>query len=147
MAIDRKWIGRESEERVVDVEKGRLQLFAMATGDANSIYTDEAAAKAAGHPAIPAPPTWVFSLGLIAPARETNISEIIDNLGAVLHGEQDFQYHRMIYAGDVIRLKTKIVDIYDKKGGKLEFIVQDTTAHNQDDELCVTSRTVIVVRN
>ena len=65
----------------------------------------------------------------------------------MLHGEQAFTYHAPIYAGDRIRLKTRTVDIYDKKGGAMEFVVQDTTAHNQDGELCVTARTTVVVRN
>jgi acyl dehydratase len=68
------------------------------------------------------------------------------NIGNVLHGEQRFDYHAPIHAGDRIRLKTTTVDIYEKKGGALEFIVQDTTAHNQNDVLCVSSRSVIVVR-
>ncbi|MBL4789628.1 MAG: MaoC family dehydratase N-terminal domain-containing protein [Kordiimonadaceae bacterium] len=147
MAIDPKWLGVESGDRYVDIEKGRLQLFAMATGETNQIYTDDAAAITAGHPALPAPPTWVFSLGLIAPGAKNNISEMIPNIGALLHGEQDFTYHKMLYAGDRVRINTKTVDIYSKKGGKLDFIVQETTAHNQHNDLCVTARTVAVVRN
>ena len=55
--IDRKHIGVVSEPRTIDVEKGQLRFFAKATGETNPIYFDEAAAQAAGHPAIPAPPT------------------------------------------------------------------------------------------
>jgi acyl dehydratase len=65
----------------------------------------------------------------------------------VLHGEQSFTYHRQIFAGDRIRLKTKVIDIYDKKGGALEFVVMETTSHNQDGQLCVTARNIAVVRN
>ena len=57
--IDRKFIGMESRRRgSLDVEKGRLRLFAKATGEKNPIYFDEAAAKAAGYPALPVPPTF-----------------------------------------------------------------------------------------
>ncbi len=146
--IDReKFIGLESEDRVVEVEAGQLRLFALATGEPGAIYRDEAAARAAGHRAIPAPPTFAFSLGLLAPAKRGSLVEMGVNIGRVLHGEQAFSYHAPIYAGDRIRLKTRVVDIYDKKGGAMEFIVQDTTAHNQAGELCVTARTVAVVRN
>ncbi len=146
--IDRaKFVGLESEERFVDVEAGQLRLFALATGEPSAIYSDEAAAKAAGHRAIPAPPTFAFSLGLLAPAKRGSLVEMSVNIGRVLHGEQAFSYHAPIYAGDRISLKTKVVDIYDKKGGAMEFIVQDTTAHNQDGQLCVTARSVVVVRN
>ena len=147
MAIDRKFIGRESEERSVEVEKGQLRLFAKAVGEINPIYTDETAAREAGYPALPAPPTFAFSLGLLAPAQKGSIVEMGVNIGNVLHGEQRFDYHAPIHAGDRVRLKTTTVDIYEKKGGALEFIVQDTTAHNQNDVLCVSARTVIVVRH
>ena len=49
--------------------------------------------------------------------------------------------------GDRIRIRTTVVDIYDKKGGALEFVVAETTSHNQAGELCVTARTVTVVRH
>jgi hypothetical protein len=49
--------------------------------------------------------------------------------------------------GDRIRLRQRIVDIYDKKGGALEFVVLETSATNQDDELCATMHTVAVLRN
>ncbi|MGR3780991.1 MAG: FAS1-like dehydratase domain-containing protein, partial [Albimonas sp.] len=48
--------------------------------------------------------------------------------------EQAFRYGAPICAGDVITLRSKIVDIYDKKGGALEFIVTDCSATNQDGE-------------
>lgn len=147
MAIDRKFIGLESEVRYVDVEKGQLRLFATAVTERNPIYTDEAAARAAGYSSLPAPPTFAFSLGLLAPARIGNVGDMVENIGDVLHAGQSFDYRQLIFAGDRIRLQTRTADIFYKKGGRLLFIVQDTTAHNQRDELCVTSRTTFVVRN
>ena len=146
MAIDRKFIGTESEDRFVEVEKGQLRLFAKATGETNPIYTDEAAAMAAGYPALPAPPTFAFSLALLAPAGGGSLAEMGINIGNVLHGEQHFDYHAGIHAGDTIRLRSRITDIYEKKGGALEFIVQETTAHNQHGALCVAARGITVVR-
>ncbi|BCW90889.1 hypothetical protein sos41_40650 [Alphaproteobacteria bacterium SO-S41] len=146
MGIDRKFIGRESEERSVEVEKGQLRLFAKATGETNPIYSDEVAARDAGYPALPAPPTFAFSLALLAPAEGGSLTEMGVNIGNVLHGEQHFDYRAPIHAGDTIRLKSRITDIYEKKGGALEFIVQETTAHNQHGTLCVAARGITVVR-
>jgi len=146
--IDRAHIGVESEPRRIDVEKGQLRFFAKATGETNPIYFDEAAARAAGHKALPAPPTFTFSLALGAAAKR---GDVFDDMGVsrarVLHGEQRFFHHHPIYAGDVMTLKTRTIDIYDKKGGVLEFVVQDTTAVNQEGQLCTTMRVVTVVRN
>ncbi len=145
--LDRSFIGLETAARSVEVEKGQLKAFAGATGEKNPIYFDEAAARAAGHPALPAPPTFLFSLGLLAPETDGAIAKLGVDMGKVLHGEQSFTYGKPIYAGDVITLKTRISDIYDKRGGALDFIIQDTEAANQNGETVGVTRTVIVVRN
>lgn len=151
MAIDRKHLGEVSEPRVIDVEKGQLRFFAKATGETNPIYFDEDAARAAGHPTLPAPPTFLFSLALGAPAKRGNILDAENGMGVdmrrILHGEQRFEYHRQIYAGDRVTLVTTTGEIYEKKGGALEFITQDTTATNDAGELLATMRVVTVVRN
>lgn len=146
--IDRAHIGTVSEPRQIEVEKWQLKFFAKATGENDPIYFDDGAARAAGHPTIPAPPTFAFSLALGAPAK---LGDLFEDIGIdrarVLHGEQRFTHHKPIYAGDTVTLVTETVDIYDKKAGALEFVVQDTRLHNQDGELCTTMRVVTVVRN
>ena len=145
--LDKSFIGLTTKPRSVDVEKGQLKFFASATGETNPVYFDESAAKAAGHPAIPAPPTFLFCLGTMAPGDENIMGKLGVDIGRVLHGEQQFTYAKPIYAGDTITMTTKITDIYDKKGGALDFIVQDTEAQNQKGESVGLARTVIVVRN
>jgi acyl dehydratase len=146
--IDRAYIGVVSEPRVIDVEKGQLKFFARATGTRDPIYFDEAAAGRAGHRALPAPPTFLFSLGLGAPAKRGDLfTDMCIDVARILHGEQSFRYHQPIYAGDRITLVTQTVDIFEKKGGALEFVVQETRATNQHGELCASMRIVTVVRN
>jgi acyl dehydratase len=143
-------IGMVSEPRTIDVEKGFLKFFAHATGETDPVYFDEEAARAAGHPAIPAPPTWLFSLGMAAPARRGGLfaSEgFALDMARVLHGEQSFTYHRPIYAGDTLTLTTTTTDIYAKKGGALEFIVQETQAVGSEGALRAEMRFITVVRN
>jgi acyl dehydratase len=145
--LDRSFIGLETKPRSVEVEKGQLKFFARATGETNPVYFDEAAARAAGHRALPAPPTFLFCLETMAPAQDGVMAKLGIDIGRVLHGEQQFTTGKPIYAGDTITLMTRIADMYDKKGGALDFIVQDTSAVNQDGENVGTSRTIIVVRN
>lgn len=145
--LDRSFIGLKTESRSILVEAGQLRFFARATGEKNPIYFDEAAARAAGHPALPAPPTFLFCLGSLAPEGESTIAKLGVDMGRVLHGEQTFTHGQPIYAGDVVTLTTRISDIYDKRGGALDFIVQDTEAANQNGESVGVTRTVIVVRN
>ncbi len=145
--IDKKHIGRMTPPQTIDVEKGRLKFFAKAIGETDPVYSDEAAAKAAGYASIPAPPTFAFCLEMETNSLWDNIAAMGVPVGKILHGSQNFAYHAPIYAGDRITFVTKVSDIYDKKSGALEFIVEDTTAKNQADVLVAELQRVIVVRN
>ena len=145
--IDRRHIGHALPPFQVAVESGRLRFFAKATGQQDPVYLDATAARAAGHPGLPVPPTFLFCLEMESP----NPSAIRDLLGIdyrrILHGEQGFTYHAMAHAGDTLTFQQRIEDIYDKKGGALEFVVRNTRVSNQRDELVAELRCVTVVRN
>lgn len=145
--IDKKHIGRTTPPMTFDIEKGRLRFFAKAIGETNPIYSDEAAAKAAGYVSLPAPPTFLFCLEMETNSLWDNIAAMGVPVGKILHGSQSFTYHAPVCAGDRITFVTKVSDIYDKKGGALEFIVEDSTATNQDGVLVGELQRVIVVRN
>ena len=145
--IDKKHIGRTTAPQTFDVEKGRLKFFAKAIGEKNPVYSDEAAAKAAGYKTIPAPPTFAFCLEMETNSLWDNIAAMGVPVGKTLHGSQSFKYHAPIYAGDQITFVTKVSDIVDKKGGKMEFITEDSTGTNQDGVLVCELQRVIVVLN
>ena len=145
--LDRQHIGHMLAPFSTEVEKGRLRLFAKATGQTDPVYTDEAAARAAGHPALPVPPTFFFCLEMEAP----NPAAIRELLGMdyrrILHGEQGFSYHAMAYAGDTLTFAQRIEDIYAKKNGALEFVVRKTRVTNQRGEPVADMRCTTVYRN
>jgi acyl dehydratase len=145
--IDKSHIGLVSESHSVNVEKGRLKFFAKAIGETNPIYFDEAAAKAAGYRSIPAPPTFLFSLDFEQKNPFAVLETLKIQLGKVLHAEQSFNYYASVCAGDTVTLQSKVIDIYDKKGGALGFVVQEFTVMNQDDTLVAKMQRTIVVRN
>lgn len=145
--LDRSKIGYEFNRFNTDVEKGRLRFFAKAIGETNPIYTEEAAARDAGYKAIPAPPTFAFSLGLDGPELLPVLDLLNMEMGRILHGTQEFQYLGQVYAGDTITVYSKIKDIFDKKGGALEFVVMESTYTNQDDEIVVKSEQTLVYRH
>ena len=145
--IDKKHIGLKSTPHTVEVEKGRLRFFAKAIGEADPIYTEEAVAKAAGYSSLPAPPTFVFCLEMEKPNPFEDLESMAIDLGKVLHAEQSFCYHAPICAGDTLTFQTKVSDIYAKKDGALEFVIQDCNVINQTDTLVAELRRVIVVRN
>lgn len=130
----------------VEVERSRLRAFAHATGQENPIYWDEAAARRAGHPSLPVPPTFLFCLEMQSP----NPMEVFERLGVdyarVLHGEQHFVFHSLAYAGETLRFEPRIADLYEKKGGTLGFIVQETRVEGIDGVAVADLRSVMVVR-
>ncbi|MBV1878521.1 MAG: MaoC family dehydratase N-terminal domain-containing protein [Pseudomonadales bacterium] len=145
--VDTSIIGRETQPRTIAVEQGQVQFFAKATGSKDRIHWDLEAAKAAGHPAIPAPPTFLFCLENLAPAKEASVLATLGvDIGKVLHGEQRFTYGAQIYTGDEITLTTKVVDAYDKKGGALQFVVSETSAVNQNGESVGSMTNSLVIR-
>ncbi|MFC4272717.1 MaoC family dehydratase [Sneathiella chungangensis] len=145
--IDRSHIGREFGVHTAEIEKGRLRFFAKATGETNPIYFDEDAAKAAGLPTLPAPPTFLFSMDMEVPDPFEILAIMDIDLGKILHGNQEFTYHKDVYAGDSISFKSTVTDIFDKKGGALEFVVKKTSATNQHGDVVAEMTRTIVVRN
>ncbi|SAK57708.1 hypothetical protein AWB75_02259 [Caballeronia catudaia] len=145
MSIDKKHIGMRLPVYTASADAWRLRFFAKATGETNPVYFDEAAARDAGYPTLPLPPTFLFSLEFEQPSTAWR-----DELGIVpsriLHGEQSFTYHRMAYAGDVLRYESRVADIYDKKNGALWFIVRETRVTSQRGEHVADLRSIIVQR-
>jgi acyl dehydratase len=76
---------------------------------------------------------------------------ILDELGIdkrrSMHAEQSFVYHADLCAGDVVTGWQRVVDVYDKKNGALEFLITETRLENQRGEHVCDMRTTVVVRN
>lgn len=145
--IDKKWIGHALPASVLPIERTRLQFFAKAIGETDPVYTDVAAARDAGYPDLPAPPTFLFAAELDSGASNQLLDDLQIPLSKLLHGEQSFSYHRPACAGDTVTVRSTLSDIYDKKNGALEFVVKTSRATNQRDELVAELRTVLVCRH
>lgn len=145
--IDKKWIGHALPVSEMELNRSRLRFFAKAIGETAPVYTDVAAAQAAGYADLPAPPTFLFGAELDSGTTYQLLELLQVAQTKLLHGEQSFTYHQSACAGDTVTVKSAIEDIYEKKNGALEFIVQAARATNQKNELVAEMRSVIVVRN
>ena len=145
--IDKRWIGHEYPASVLPLERTRLRFFAKAVGETDPVYTDPAAARDAGYADVPAPPTFLFAAELDSGIVDRLLADLKIPVARLLHGEQGFTYHRAACAGDTITVRSKITEIYEKKGGALEFVVKTSRALNQREELVAELRTVLVCRN
>jgi acyl dehydratase len=158
-----KIIGKPTGTTVVTVERGHLALFADAVKDPSPIYRDPRAAAAAGLAGIPAPPTYPFVMGNfgVFPELQTEeapvgnpMADVLGPLmatgGIILHGEQEFTYHRPVLAGDVLVGRGTVADAYRKesKGKTMTFVVVETawTEQATGEPVC-TSRMNIIHRS
>lgn len=142
--LDRSLIGRESEPVVHEVEKGAIRRFAEALGDPNPIYQDEAAARAAGHPGLVAPPT--FPVALTANERFRHSLDL--GTRSVLHREQAFEYARPIVAGDRITVRSRVADVQELAGasGPMDVLVVEDEGRDGEGKLVFKTRAMLILR-
>lgn len=142
MAVDTSIIGAPTGAFRVAVERGPVQNFAAALHDDNPVYRRVEAAHGAGLRDIPVPPTFSFAMqhwGTFAedqPADPTEgrnvmgdvMGELFQQGGIVLHGEQEFRYHRDVCVGDVLVGEGRVTDVYEKdtRGSTMTFLVMET---------------------
>ena len=141
-------IGQPTGKSKVVVERGPVQHFADAVLSTSPIYHSPEAARQAGFDNIPAPPTWPFAMEFsgkfeeIQPADAPHgqpahdaIGPLMAKGGLILHGEQEFLYHRPVQVGDVLVSEGKITDAYQKesKGRTMTFIVHGDQLERRED--------------
>lgn len=142
--LDRSLIGRESEPRVVEVEKGMIRRLAEALGDPHPIHVDEEAARAAGFPSLVAPPTFPAALAIDEPFRHSL------DLGtrSLLLGEESIEAARPVVAGDRLTLRTRVADVQERSGpaGASDLLVLETEARAPDGAWVFRTRETFVLR-
>lgn len=156
-------VGLPTGKATITVERGPITQFAASVTDTNPIYRNKDAAKAAGFDDIPVPPTYFFSgatfWGAFPEAQPADATpdrnptmEIIGKLmskgGIVLHGEEEFTYHKPVVVGDTIQSEGKVVDLYEKPAGDktMTFLVTENEYRNQDGDLVLTARMNLIHR-
>ena len=142
--LDRSLVGRESEPVVHEVEKGSIRRFAEALGDPNPIYTDEAAAIAAGYPALVAPPTYP----VVLTSNERFRHSLDLGTRAVLHGEQQFEYVRPVLAGDRITVRSRVADVQERAAasGAMDVMVIEDEGRDEKGETVFKTRAMLILR-
>lgn len=113
------------------IERDKIQDFALAVGEDNSVLLDPEAARALGFPDVLAPPTFTVTQIFAVPReeRERRLGANLD-YGRVLHGEQEFVYKRLPFAGEVLKGTMRISKGFSKqgkRGGEMRFVTYEST--------------------
>jgi acyl dehydratase len=159
-----RYIGRPTSEGVVNVERAVVSAFAASVLDDRPVYRNRDAALAAGFDDIPAPPTFFFSAapnwcqweeeqhpdptGGSSPMAEV-MGGLMANGGLILHGEQEFTYHRPAVVGARLHQRGVVKDLYTKQSGErtMTFMVVETTYTDESGEPVVTSTMNLIHRS
>jgi acyl dehydratase len=113
MAINRDFIGRTfPASEPYQIGRELIRNFATAIKDNNPIYHDVEAARAAGHPDLVAPPTFLITMGFRDRGYMADPTLNL-NYAMVVHGEQQFVLNRPVVAGDEVRSQATITNIAD----------------------------------
>ena len=136
----RNTVGKEFGPYVYEVEKGAIKKFADAIGDSNPQWQDEKYARESRYGSIIAPPTFLFSFRIDEVTQR--MVELECPLENELNGGSEIEYFQPIRPGDVITVRARLIDAYERKGGsgKLLFLPIDVTYENQRNELVARHR-------
>jgi acyl dehydratase len=142
--FDRALVGRTSPVREVVLDRAVMMQFARAIGSTDPLHFDRDAARAAGHPDILAAPTFAYCLESLSPGL--TYADLGVPAAELLHAEQRFVCHRPLYAGDTVRLRTRVADVFARKAGALQFVSLETSLTTTDGVVAVVSTALFVVR-
>jgi hypothetical protein len=118
------------------VERGKLNEFRLAIGDANPDYQTEDP---------PLPPTFATVFAFWGGMKmEGALGAMGVQMQNVLHGEQEYEYFTPIHIGDTITGQLRVSRIYQRAG--MDFVELITDYANQHNTPVLRERALIIVR-
>lgn len=142
---DKSIIGKTGKPFTMPVEWGKVREFARAIKDPNPVYFDpDAANKECG--GIPVPVTFLQTSAFWQTGGALPFFDMFD-LRRILHGEQEFEFFKPIFVGDMLTGTPRVANVFEKdggRGGKMTFIVVETAYTNQKGEKAAVSRFTLI---
>jgi acyl dehydratase len=133
MVISKNFIKKDFGETYYEIAKEKIKEFLLATKADLEKFKNGIS-----------PPTFcaVFQSELLS--RLLFDQEINLNLKKLVHGEQEFIYHKHPYVGDLVKSRGFIEDIFEKKGH--DFLIFKVLSFNSQEELLIEAKWTFVIR-
>ena len=144
MPTDTKHIGHKYEPVTYIISQEKIKEFAISIGDLNSLYIDSEYATKSKYGSVIAPPMFVVVFAKGAMNSLFNDKELNLNMSRLVHGEQEFNFHKILKANDTVKTFGEIKNIFQK--GNNDFIVLETKSYNQHSELVVEGLWTFIIR-
>lgn len=145
MAVNADFVGRTyppTDPYLVRADA--VTAFAGAVRAEDRVHHDSAAALAAGHGGLVAPPTFAVVVAQRCDAQFVTDPEAAIDFTRVVHGEQRFEHHRPIVAGDVL-VGVLHVDSVREAGGHAMVTTRSELSTVGGEPVC-TATSMIVIR-
>jgi acyl dehydratase len=145
MPLDQSFVGRSyPPTEPYEVGRAKIKEFADAIGDPHPAYRDPEVAAKLGHPDVIAPPTFAIVISMPAADQVVRDPALGLDWTRVVHGEQKFEHHRPLRAGDRISCVVTVDSIRSMAGNDLIRLVTELV--NYDGELVCVARAMLVSR-
>jgi acyl dehydratase len=124
-------IGHESDVVLFEVERGAIRKFADAV-------QDQTPACVRGDIA---PPTFPTTFRMTIPG-------VTFDLARVLHGAQEYRYQRPLRAGDRVRCRLRVANVYRRQGrlGEMTFLILAIEGTDESGRPLFSGTTTAILR-
>lgn len=130
----------------VRVERDAVRRFADAIGATDDVHHDSAAARAAGHRDILAPPTYLFGVDLERGDVLRRLADAGADPASCLHVSQEFGYDSSVCAGDTLLLSPSFAVPSLPGRGPRQFVARETVVRRPDGGRVAWLRQVVAVQ-
>ena len=126
------------------VAREKVREFASAVFATAPIHHEVDAATAAGYPDLVAPPTFPIVI------QEKTLQQLLSDPGAgidfsrVVHGDQKFEYHRPLVAGDEVVATLRVTKLQSLGGHTM--VTSESTITTTAGEAVVVATSTLVIR-
>lgn len=125
------------------VGREKVREYALAVGERDPVHLDVAAARAAGHADVVAPPMFVAVYVASAMGPALFDPEVGIPFARMVHGAQEFAWGPLVVAGDEVTTSVAVQAI-EERGGMDVYVFASTSVNAAGDVVCAGTWTNVV---